>query len=207
VTEAEWLDSDDLPTLLFSRPQLKPSGRKVRLWACACVRRLWHQLADPRSRAVVEQAERHADGEAGRAELALAGREARVVGAGPAATAARKLALPAGWAVLGALEAAGSLRSDRNDLMRDVLGNPFRPAPVVPASALAWEGGLVVRLAEQAYRERLLPSGEIDPQRLAVLADALEEAGGTDADLLGHLRSPGPHVRGCWAIDRLLGQG
>jgi hypothetical protein len=38
------------------------------------------------------------------------------------------------------------------------------------------------------------------------LADALEDAGCTDADILSHLRSPGPHVRGCWALDLLLGK-
>jgi hypothetical protein len=42
--------------------------------------------------------------------------------------------------------------------------------------------------------------------RMPVLADALEDAGCTDAELLAHLRSPGPHVRGCWAIDLLLGR-
>jgi hypothetical protein len=51
-----------------------------------------------------------------------------------------------------------------------------------------------------------LPAGQLDPTRLAVLADAVEEAGCTDADLLGHLRGPGPHVRGCWAVDLLLGK-
>jgi hypothetical protein len=45
-----------------------------------------------------------------------------------------------------------------------------------------------------------------DPQRLAVLADALEEAGCNDAEILTHLRSPGPHVRGCWALDLILGK-
>jgi hypothetical protein len=42
--------------------------------------------------------------------------------------------------------------------------------------------------------------------RLPVLADALEEAGCTDADILSHLRGPGPHVRGCWVVDLLLGK-
>jgi hypothetical protein len=40
----------------------------------------------------------------------------------------------------------------------------------------------------------------------AVLADMLEEAGCSDPQLLGHLRSPGPHVRGCFAVDALLGR-
>jgi hypothetical protein len=55
--------------------------------------------------------------------------------------------------------------------------------------------------------ERSLPSGELDPARLAVLADALEDAGCTDAELPGHLHSAGPHVRGCRALDLILGKG
>jgi hypothetical protein len=91
-------------------------------------------------------------------------------------------------------------------LLRDVFGSlPFRPVSV-PASLLDWYGGLVVRLARAAYEERSLPSGHLDPARLAVLADALEDAGCDDAVLLAHLRSPGPHVRGCHAIDALLGR-
>jgi hypothetical protein len=49
-----------------------------------------------------------------------------------------------------------------------------------------------------------LPSGHLDTSRLLVLADSLEEAGCTDADILGHLRGTGPHVRGCWLVDLLL---
>jgi hypothetical protein len=62
----------------------------------------------------------------------------------------------------------------------------------------------IVGLARAAYDNRTLPSGELDPQRLAVLADALEEAG-AEGDLLEHLRGPRPHVRGCWAVDLCLG--
>jgi hypothetical protein len=71
---------------------------------------------------------------------------------------------------------------------------------------LAWNAGAVRRLAEAAYAERQLPAGALDPARLAVLADALEEAGLTDAELLHHLRGPGPHVRGCFAVDAVLGK-
>jgi hypothetical protein len=39
-----------------------------------------------------------------------------------------------------------------------------------------------------------------------VLADALEEAGCGDEEILGHLRGPGPHVRACWVLDLLLGR-
>jgi hypothetical protein len=64
----------------------------------------------------------------------------------------------------------------------------------------------VSSLAQAAYDVRLLPSGELDAARLAVLSDALEEAGCTDGALLSHLRGPGPHVRGCWAVDLILGK-
>jgi hypothetical protein len=83
-------------------------------------------------------------------------------------------------------------------LLRDIFGPlPFRPVRIDPAW-LCWNDGTVRRLTEVAYVERQLPSGYLDTALLAILADALEEAGCTDADLLRHLRSAGPHVRGCW---------
>jgi hypothetical protein len=88
------------------------------------------------------------------------------------------------------------------NLVRDVFGNPFRSVAINPV----WLTPTVTSLATAAYNERSLPSGELDSSRLAVLADALEKTGCTDADILGHLRSPGPHVRGCWAVDLLLGK-
>jgi hypothetical protein len=91
-------------------------------------------------------------------------------------------------------------------LTRDIFGNPFRPIPSLSPSLLGWENGLAVRLAEVAYDHRSLPSGHLDDARLAVLADALEDAGCTDALLLTHLRGDGHHVRGCWAIDAVLGK-
>jgi hypothetical protein len=97
-------------------------------------------------------------------------------------------------------------RAVQSALLRDILGNPFRPPPAIDPAFLTWNAGTVARLAQAAYDNRLLPSGELDPARQGVLADALEEAGCTDVELLGHLRGPGPHVRGCWAVDLLLGR-
>jgi hypothetical protein len=94
--------------------------------------------------------------------------------------------------------------SAQASLLRDLF-NPFRPVPVDPAW-LAWRGGAIPSLAQAVYEGRALPSGHLDAARLAVLADLLEEAGCADAELLGHLRGPGPHVRGCFAIDALLGK-
>jgi hypothetical protein len=98
-------------------------------------------------------------------------------------------------------------RGEQVRLLRDVFGNPFRPPSPIDPAWLAWNDGAVARLALAAYEERQLPSALLDPARLAVLADALEEAGCSDAGLLGHLRGEGPHVRGCWAVDQILGGG
>jgi hypothetical protein len=88
-------------------------------------------------------------------------------------------------------------------LLRDILGDPFRSPPPLAPSVFQWHAGTVVRLARAAYEERESPSGYLDPQRLAVLSDALEEAG-ADPELVAHLRGPGPHVRGCHILDLLL---
>jgi hypothetical protein len=93
------------------------------------------------------------------------------------------------------------------DLLRDVFGNPFRPTPHIDRRWLAWNDGTVRRLAEAAYQEREMPSGHLDQARIAILADALEEAGCTEPVLLGHCRNGGAvHVRGCWAVDLLTGR-
>jgi hypothetical protein len=83
-------------------------------------------------------------------------------------------------------------------LFREIFGNPFRPVSL-PPSWLAWNDGTIPKLARALYDERAF-------DRLPILADALEETGCTDAAILGHCRGPGPHVRGCWALDLLLGK-
>jgi hypothetical protein len=87
------------------------------------------------------------------------------------------------------------------DLLRDIF-NPFRPASVSPACLTPQ----VVALAQAAYEERDLPSGHLAADRLAVLADGLQDAGCEDAELLRHLRGGGVHVRGCWGVDVVLGR-
>jgi len=91
-------------------------------------------------------------------------------------------------------------------LLRDIFGPPpFRPSFIAPA-VLAWNDGAVARLAQALYDQPQAPEGTLDPARLAVLADALLAAGCDDVDLWGHCCQPGPHVRGCWAIDLILGK-
>jgi hypothetical protein len=84
------------------------------------------------------------------------------------------------------------------DLLREIVGNPFRPA-IVNANWLRWRDGLVEKMVSAIYDERRFAE-------LPVLADALEDAGCDNTDLLAHLRGPGPHVLGCWALDALLGK-
>jgi hypothetical protein len=84
-------------------------------------------------------------------------------------------------------------------LVRDLFGNPFHPAPLVETAWLVWNDGAVRKMAQSIYDERRFGD-------LPILADALEDAGCTDADILSHCRQPGEHVRGCWVIDLLLGK-
>ena len=83
------------------------------------------------------------------------------------------------------------------DLFRDIVGNPFRPVALHP-DWLAWDDGIVRRLAEAMYEGRRF-------QELPVLADALEDAGCDVPEVLDHLRGRGVHARGCWALDLARG--
>jgi hypothetical protein len=87
----------------------------------------------------------------------------------------------------------------QGDALRDLFGNPFRPAPALGDGVLAWEGGAVRNLARAACEN--LTAATLDPVRLGVLADALEEAGCQDGRVPEHLRAAGPHYRGCWAVE------
>ncbi len=80
-------------------------------------------------------------------------------------------------------------------LIRELFGNPFRPV----SFETTWLTAPITSLARSIYADRSF-------DRLPILADALEEAGCTNADILGHCRGPGPHVRGCWVVDLILGK-
>jgi hypothetical protein len=80
-------------------------------------------------------------------------------------------------------------------LLRDVFGNPFRPVAFDPG----WRLPYPVALAETIYDHRAFA-------RMPELADALDGTGCTDADLLAHCKGHGPHVRGCWVVDLVLGK-
>ena len=107
--------------------------------------------------------------------------------------------------------AVRTIQRRQADLFREVLGNPFLDRTVVPAwmttGGSAIFGPLTLRVSETA---KALADGIQANQafeRLPILADALEDGGCGDADLLAHLREPGRHARGCWALDLVLGKG
>jgi hypothetical protein len=184
MTEGEWLAcGDPRPMLAFLRG--KVSDRKLRLFSGAATT-VWSRVR-PTLR-------RYAAWRAGPTVLADLESLAQSAGArwasGPDPFAA--------CADLGQIASYGSRA-------RCIFGNPFRPADIKPA-LLAWDGGTVVRLAQAGDDQRTEPKGLLDAIRLSVLADALEDAGGAGPGLISHLRSPEPHVRGCWPVDLLRGR-
>ncbi|VTU00166.1 Uncharacterized protein (Fragment) OS=uncultured bacterium PE=4 SV=1 [Gemmataceae bacterium] len=87
------------------------------------------------------------------------------------------------------------LERDIATLIRDIFGNPFRPVAFDPE----WRTSTVVALAQQMYDTR-------DFSAMPILADALQDAGCDSDDVLTHCRGTGPHVRGCWVVDAVLGK-
>ena len=217
MTEQEWREcTDPTPMLEFLRG--KASERKLRLFACAFGRAVGDSQHQP-GPSTVAVGERYADGLASDQELATELRKwaCSPEERGPVAPSAYDGA----WAAVDWLTTLERRRDDPDSyiavpagavlkrsalLLRDIFGNPFRPPPPLPPAVLARNDGTVRRLAEGIYGERRMPEGTLDPARLGVLADALEEAGCDNADTLAHCRQPGPHVRGCWVMDLLLGK-
>ncbi len=217
MTEIEWMTSHDPWTMLHFVQRSKPSERKVRLFNAAICRRFWSYLPEA-SKAILLRSELLADGLmqptsdepdlCGLANAAIApfdrryptkqfpSREIRIQR--DAAAAVCYAVIPNElWGAAGYFwEIDPAEKGTHSIIIRDVFGNFFRPV-ALDASWLGWNGGTVLKLAEAIYDDRAF-------DLLPVLADALEEAGCHDADLLGHCRRPGEHVRGCWAVDLIL---
>ena len=224
MTESEWLTTTNPYDLTHYKACR--SERKRRLLACAFARRVLFLIPDERYQLAVEVAERYADGMATEAEMRAtrrsmnkAWKDRRFTEAGNhAATAVLATLNREAVGAVHAWEAAAAARAalarpdwDRGRdeeigsqcaLGRDVFGNPFRPVTLDPA----WQTPTIVGLAQATYEHRSLPEGTLEHARLAVLADALEDVGCQDADILAHCRQPGGHTRGCWVVDLLLGK-
>jgi hypothetical protein len=192
----EWLAATDPQKMIDVLGTLRPgpSERKWRLCAVAFCRRLHVDWLHARA---LEIAELVADGRASRDEQA----EAIRFWAGSAPNAVRQaVGWEPGidWAEEIVCAGASSQTEERGvlvELLRDVFGNPFRPARFSPV----WRTAAAVRLANQMYEAR-------DFSGMPALAEALRDAGCDSASVLDHCRWPGDHVRGCWVVDLVLGK-
>jgi hypothetical protein len=213
VTEPEWLTCEDPHAMLeFIRLRHEMTARRWRLFAIACCHRLRSLELARVSLDALTVAENHVEGTADENQLSeaydlaydLAG--AYQHGSGPPVTS--------GWVALALCYAAHrdesaddvahfarrALASESEALLqtsflRDIFGNPFRSVMFSPN----WRTDTVVALALEMYESR-------DFSAMPIIADAIQDAGCFDDDILNHCRSTGPHVRGCWVVDLVLGK-
>jgi hypothetical protein len=211
MTKAEWLTCSDPQEML---PQVEwASNRKLRLFACACCRRIWSDIRDEQCRAAVIGSEQYADdliSPTAFAELSVAAHEAYGAAHRSAQRSSAIIALYAahyaaageneGWHVSDVLratvEAPGATSDESSaqaDLLRDIFGNTFHKVKFKKE----WRTNTVLALARQMYDSR-------DFSAMPILADALQDAGCDNPEILDHCRGPGPHVRGCWVVDLVL---
>jgi hypothetical protein len=231
VTESEWLTATD-PAPLLAFLQGKASARKLRFFVTACCRQLWSSSTDAATLAALSMVEHLAEAGAnqmGRTTIRLSASEAvlecgasdplglfwfaddkrlwkradRSVIDSTLAVIVEQMAClggrfgPLEW-IREALARAGLPLHQQADLLRDVVRGPFRPVRF-RAAWKTWNEGVVSRIAQTIYHDRAF-------DLLPILADALEEAGCGEAEILNHCRYPGCHVRGCWVLDLVLGK-
>lgn len=227
MTEQEWSVCTD-PLLMLESVRGKASDRKLRLFAVACCRRIWNVVHSDYHR-LAEMTERCADGEVSQDELLAAAEEIHdsdwtaglafeeAAGVNLDHAPDDEMLYAAGYVADNAAHARADAATDypahwetnrewavahktelraQAMLLRDVFGCP--PFRLVTAGPV-WRTPTVSALATAIYEQRAF-------DRLPILADALQEAGCTDADILAHCRSDGPHALGCWCLDLILGK-
>lgn len=217
MMETEWLGCVD-PLKMLAFQQGRASERQLRLLACGCCRLVWKELTTKRSRRAVEIGELYADNVAvepervrveflaaqAASEIApkqMAGFNFRYIGASRSTEEARRSMAREAVAESDRFHAErirflyrdGEFGLEGVSLIRDIFGNPFRLASVDPS----WLTSTVVQLAQGIYEDRAF-------DRLPILADALQDAGCDNVDILDHCRGQGPHVQGCWVVDIIL---
>lgn len=188
MTESQWQSCTD-PDVMLTFLRAEASDRKLRLFACACKRRIW-ELLDDNARRTAEALERSLENPSrGSAWLGAQAEASAVASAASAAARARfgEAATRTAW---------DEQRRAQCALLRDIF--PFREPRVDPAWLQA-NGGAVAKLAREIYERQTF-------DRLPELAEALMDADCMDDRLLAHCHSGKGHVRGCWVIDALLGQ-
>ena len=229
-SEEEWQSWEYLYPLSSALDQNRVGDRKLRLLTAACVRRLQGRYYLGEQEWVVESLERQADASPSPAEVgsvAAALREVRlrcteVMGGQywqasidypvePVTDLWQNAWSTAEATIIAAgrqARIAAGLPDERPEekhtateertqceLLRDIFGNPFRPVAFSPE----WRTSTATAIAQQMYDSR-------DFGAMPILADALQDAGCDNADILNHCRGPGPHVRGCWVVDLVLGK-
>jgi hypothetical protein len=232
VTEEEWLDIEGSDTLDVWRSmpypeRLEGPHRKQLLLVAHLLRQVADQMTDPQFVAVIEAGEKYADGLITSEEKWAVYERARALydtvpqpteAAKDAATVAELYLYSRGETAVAMVSAAGSraallagghgekaetarceakaaMQALTRRLINEVHGNPFRPVTFSPS----WRTNVVMSLARQIYDTR-------DFAAMPILADALEDAGCDNSGILYHCRGLGPHIRGCWALDLVLGK-
>jgi hypothetical protein len=209
MTEEEWLVCAD-PVELMRAIMDRTSERKRILVICACCRHLWDWLSDDFRKIVghfeqiaedSKHPERIWEHDLGSAfDDTVSRAPESVQHALYALDAVMNYAWRDDWLDIKWVDSSPWIdeRKVQVLLVRDIVGNPFRcfnDAASRPSS----KSGAIGQLAQTIYADRTF-------DRLPILADALEEAGCTQVDVLRHLRNCGEHVRGCWALDLVLGK-
>jgi hypothetical protein len=205
VTDEEWWLGCNDPEQMLDAWLGNKSRRKTRLFACACCRLIWDRLASV-WREAVESSERFADGEATKEEVRARFNEAAThAGEGLPFDDALQVACWACNVTYPSQVAGGAahrikgmkagLEARAANLVRDL----FRPFRRVSVRKSNWFNSTANDLAQAIYADRAF-------ERMPILADALEDAGCTNADILEHCRHSGEHGRGCWVVDLILGK-
>ena len=223
MTEQEWLSEND-PQRLLKFLKENAGQRKLRLFAVACSRRVFHFLYEVDMKRV-EVAERFADGLCSEADLSIAwdveekftGYNIRNIpiawinkdyAEAAAGDTADPNAYEAAWSTSTMARRAVNPAEDNHrnpivgpehhaqaELLRDIFGNPFRPID----AERVWQTRTIKAIAQTIYSERQF-------EDMPILADALEEAGCNNEVILDHCRKKQEHSRGCWLLDLLLGK-
>lgn len=207
MTEQEWLTCDD-PAPMLEFLQGKASDRKLRLLAVACCNRASDLFKGDRSVAAdIASLEFRADGNLEEAQASTWPFGTHYIMRN---VLKHNDAWVCAWNTVSVITSRSPHRNicSASELFKslpyipralfEIFDNPFRPI-VAEADWLSWSNGTVPRIAQRVYDERSFGN-------LPILADALEEAGCDNAEILNHCRQPGEHVRGCWVVDLMLGK-
>jgi hypothetical protein len=225
MTEEEWLACED-PRRMMEAHGDKISDRKLRLFACACCRRIWRRLCDKRSQSAVLTAELYADSRCSLPELTQALADAQAAyNEGSDAFYTQKTGITV-EAHAAAMHAADTHRWRLRGTVDSAAYSVFKPGSH-PYSEEDARIAVVPEYAAQAVLLRDITGNPFKPYPVPpawpltiidlaqalydghdnrlILADALEESG--HEELARHFRQEEWHPKGCWVMDAILGQG